>query len=95
MPRNPNKVGYSKSFPSGFEAFETRADPKTDNHKLHHFGEIVFIVFAAILCGVRSYEMMEEFCEQSQSWLEKWLKIPNGFPCANTFARVFQALQPE
>ena len=95
MPRNPNKVDYSKGFPSGFEAFETIADPRTGNHKLHHFGEIVFIAFAAILCGVRSYEMMEEFCEQSQSWLEKWLKIPNGFPCANTFARVFQALEPE
>ena len=38
---------------------------------------------------------MEEFCEQSQSWLKKWLKVSNGFPCANTFARVFQALEPE
>ena len=95
MPRNPNKIDYSKGFPSGFEVFETIPDPRTGNHKLHHFGEIVFIALAAILCGIRSYEMMEEFCEQSQSWLKKWLKLPNGFPCSNTFARVFQALDPE
>lgn len=95
MPRNPNRIDYTKGFPLGFESFETIADPRIGNHKLHHFGEILFMAFSAILCGVRSYEMMEEFCYQSRDWLEKWLKLPNGIPCANTFARVFQAIEPE
>lgn len=95
MPRNPDKTDYSKGFPNGFESFETITDPRTGNHKLHHFGEIIFMAFSAILCGVRSYEMMEEFSNQSRNWLDKWLELPNGIPCANTFARVLQALEPE
>jgi len=29
----------------------------------HHFGEIIFIAFTCIVCGVKSYELMEEFCD--------------------------------
>ena len=37
---------------------------------------------------------MEEFCELRETWLRKWLKLPNGLPCYNTFARVMEALDP-
>ena len=60
----------------------------------HHFGEIIFMAFTAIVCGVKSYELMEEFCELRETWLRKWLKLPNGLPCYNTFARVMEALDP-
>jgi hypothetical protein len=94
MPRNPNKIDYSKGFPEGFETFAAIEDPRTGGRTLHHFGEIVFMAFAAMLCGARSYELIEEFCELSEEWLRKWLKLPNGIPCANTFSRVFQAIEP-
>jgi predicted transposase YbfD/YdcC len=94
MPRNPNKTDYSKGFPEGFETFASLEDPRTGGRTLHHFGEILFMAFAAILCGARSYELMEEFSELSEDWLRKWLKLPNGIPCANTFSRVFQAIEP-
>ena len=60
----------------------------------HHFGEILFIALAAVLCGVRTYELMEGFAELRGDWLRKWLKFPNGIPCYNTFSRVFQAIEP-
>ena len=94
MPRNPDKTDYSKGFPEGFEVFASLCDPRDGGHTLHHFGEILFIAFAGVLCGVRSYELMEEFGELREDWLRKWLKLPNGIPCANTFSRVFQAIQP-
>lgn len=94
MPRNPDKTDYSGSFPEGFEAFALIEDPRSGGNTRHHFGEIIFMAFAALLCGVRSYELMEEFCELRESWLRKWLKLPNGLPCANTFSRVFQAIEP-
>ena len=94
MPRNPNKTDYSQGFPEGFQAFASIADPRTGGRTLHHFGEILFMALAAILCGARSYELMEEFSELSEDWLRKWLKLPNGIPCANTFSRVFQAIEP-
>lgn len=94
MPRNPNKTDYSGGFPAGFEAFATITDPRDGGNTLHHFGEILFISFAALLCGVRSYELMEEFAELREDWLRKWLELPNGIPSYNTFSRVFQAIDP-
>jgi predicted transposase YbfD/YdcC len=94
MPRNPNKTDFSLGFPEGFESFASIPDPRDGGNTRHHFGEILFMAFAALLCGVRSYELMEEFCELKESWLRKWLKLPNGIPCANTFSRVFQAIEP-
>jgi hypothetical protein len=94
MPRNPNKVDYSGGFPEGFEVFASIQDPRDGGNTRHHFEEILFIAFAAVLCGVRSYELMEEFAELRESWLRKWLKLPSSIPCANTFSRVFQAIEP-
>lgn len=94
MPRNPNKTDYSQGFPEGFDAFCSLSDPRSGGNTRHHFGEILFMAFASVLCGVRSYEMMEEFAEINEGWLRKWIKLPNGVPCANTFARVFQAIEP-
>ena len=94
MPRNPHKTDYSQGFPEGFEIFASISDPRNGGHTRHHFGEILFIAFAAVLCGVRSYELMEEFGELRENWLCKWIKLPNGIPCANTFSRVFQAIEP-
>jgi hypothetical protein len=94
MPRNPNKIDYSSGFPEGFEVFASIQDPRDGGNTRHHFVEILFIAVAAVLCGVRSYELMEEFAELRESWLRKWLKLPNSIPCANTFSRVFQAIEP-
>lgn len=94
MPRNPNKIDYSGGFPEGFEVFASIQDPRNGGNTRHYFGEILFIAFAAVLCGVRSYELMEEFAELRESWLRKWLRLPNSIPCANTFSRVFQAIEP-
>lgn len=94
MPRNPNKTDYSGGFPANFDTFATITDPRDGGHTLHHFGEILFIAFAALLCGVKSYELMEEFAELREDWLRKWLKLPNGIPSYNTFSRVFQAIEP-
>lgn len=63
MPRNPNKTDYSLGFPVGFESFASIPDPRDGGNTRHRFGEILFMAFAALLCGVRSYELMEEFCE--------------------------------
>lgn len=94
MPRNPNKIDYSGGFPQGFEVFASIQDPRNGGNTRHHFGEILFIAFAAVLCGVRTYELMEGFAELREDWLRKWLKLPNGIPCYNTFSRVFQAIEP-
>jgi hypothetical protein len=74
--------------------FASIQDPRNGGNTRHHFGEILVIAFAAVLCGVRTYELMEGFAELRENWLRKWLKLPNGIPRYNTFSRVFQAIEP-
>lgn len=94
MPRNPNKIDYSGGFPENFEIFEALQDTRKGGHTLHHFGEIIFMAFTCIICGVKSYELMEEFCNIRQKWFKKWLSLPNGIPSYNTFSRVIEGLDP-
>ena len=96
MPRNPNKTDYSGGFPNTLTAFEKLTDPRHPTGNLrHHFGEVVFMAFSAIVCGVNSYELMEEFCQIRSKWFKKWLALPNGIPSFNTFSRIFQAIEPD
>jgi len=83
MPRNPNKIDYSAGFPEGFEIFSSINDPRKGGNTRHHFGEILFISFAAVLCGFRFYGLMEAFGELNECWLRKWLELPHGIPRAN------------
>lgn len=94
MPRNPNKIDYSRGFPERFEAFEKLTDTRKDGYTKHHFGEIIFMAFTCIVCGIKSYELMEEFCEIRIKWFEKWLTLPNGVPSYNTFSRLMESLDP-
>ena len=94
MPRNPNKIDYSGGFPDHFETFKAPQDSRKGGHTLHHFGEIIFMAFTCIVCGVKSYELMEEICDIRHKWFKKWLSLPNGIPSYNTFARVIEGLDP-
>lgn len=94
MPRNPNKIDYSRGFPEGFAAFEELQDTRTGGRTRHHFGEVIFMAFTCIVCGVKSYELMEEFCQIQRKWFEKWIELPNGTPSYNTFSRIIEALDP-
>lgn len=95
MPRNPNKINYTDGLPKSFKAFIPLKDPRTTGNTQHHFGSIIFMVYTCIICGVSKYDLMEEFCESNEEWFSKWIKLPNGTPSALTFARVFEAVDPE
>ena len=95
MPRNPNKIDYSGGFPPFLMPFSKLLDPRTGGNTKHHFGEIIFMVYTCILCGINHDEDMEEFCDIHKSWFKKWISLPNGIPSYNTFSRVFEAIEPK
>jgi len=95
MPRNPNKIDYSRGFPSFFSAFFSLQDPRKGGHTQHHFGSIILMAYTSIICGISKYDLMEQFCHSNREWFAKWIELPNGTPCGNTFARVFEAIEPE
>ena len=95
MPRNPNKIDYSGGLPEGFEVFQIIEDPRTGHHKKHHFGEVLFMVTVATLCGMNNFSEVEDFCETQIQWLQKWITLPHGIPRAQTFANIFALISPK
>jgi predicted transposase YbfD/YdcC len=80
--------------PEGFAAFGELEDTRTGGNTKHHFGEIIFMAYTCILCGMKSYELMEEFCSIRRKWFQKHLKLPHGTPSYGTFSRIMEALDP-
>lgn len=70
-------------------------DPRVERTKLHSLLDIMTIAILAVLCGAEGWEDMEEFGESKQEWLRSFLPLENGIPCADTFRRVFAAINPE
>ncbi len=95
MPRNPDKIDYSGGLPDGFESFLVLEDPRTGGNKKHHFGEILFMVVTGVLCGMNGFADIEEFCNEDIEWFQKWIKLPNGVPRAQTFSNIFAIIDPE
>lgn len=86
---------YAGEFPDAISEFQPLNDPRTGRHKRHYFGEIIFIALAAIICKCEGFQDMERFAKGKKSWLEKFLKLPNGVPSNDTFRRIFSAIDPE
>ena len=92
MPINPNKIDYSKGLPERLFSFEIIEDPRTGGNTKHHFGEVLFMVVSAMLCGMNTFAEIETFCQYQTNWLSKWIKMPHGVPRAQTFSNIFQLI---
>ena len=95
MPCNPDKIDYSAQFPKGFDSFTIIEDPRTGNHKKHHFGEVIFMSVTAMLCGMNTFSDIAEFVDIQLDWFKKWIKMPNGIPTSQTFSNIFQIIDPK
>lgn len=87
-------VDLHRGLPEGLEMFDVISDPRTGNATRHPFGSILFIALCATLCGMDTCEDFVRFAKARKSWLEKWIALPGGIPCSNTFLRVFAAIDP-
>ena len=70
-------------------------DPRTGNAKIHKLTDIVFMVIAAVVAGMSTWEEIQEFASHHTKYLSKYLEMPGGIPSADTFARVFRMLSRE
>lgn len=69
-------------------------DPRIDRTKRHLMEDILFISLAAVLSGVETWDEMEQYGNNKQTWLSSVLELPNGIPSHDTFNRFFAALEP-
>ena len=74
--------------------FATTPDPRIDRQKKHQLIDIIIITICAILSGADSWVEIQAVGQAKKSWFKTFLKLPNGIPSHDTFARVFQILDP-
>ena len=74
--------------------FEHIQDPRVERTQRHGLGAIITIAILAVLSGADGFVAIATYGKAKQSWLEKFLDLPNGIPSHDTFGRVIGGLEP-
>lgn len=79
------------------EYFEGITDNRQASKVRHNLLEIVVMTICAVIAGCDAWEDIADFCRIKESWLRErlGLKLENGIPSHDTFARVWSMIQPE
>lgn len=75
--------------------FETLTDPRVERTRWHDLLDVLVIALCGTICGCDSWEDLPRYGRAKLDWLRTWLRLENGIPSADTFARVFQRLNPD
>src|SRR5437016_3922711 len=60
----------------------------------HLLIDIITVAICAVICGANDWQQIATFGRQRHAWLERYLRLPNGIPCHDTFERTFARLSP-
>jgi predicted transposase YbfD/YdcC len=60
----------------------------------HLLIDIIVIAICAVICGANDWQQIATFGRQRRAWLRRFLRLPNGIPCHDTFERTFERLNP-
>lgn len=77
------------------EHFGDIPDPRIERTKKHKLIDILFITLSAVLCGCDEWEEIQAYGERKESWLRKYVELPNGIPSHDTINRVISAIDPK
>lgn len=75
--------------------FSAIPDPRIQNRSDHLLLDIFAITILAVICGADGWDDIAVFGRLKQPWLSTFLELPAGIPSADTFRRVFSAVNPE
>lgn len=75
------------------DAFEDIADPR-DFTAQHALVDVLFVAFAAMLCGAKHCTDMAFFAQSRLELLRQFVPLERGAPSHDTFSRVFRAIDP-
>lgn len=74
---------------------EAVPDPRAPYNQKHKFLDIIVIAVTAILCGMDTWNEIEDWAKSKREWLGTFLELPGGIPSHDTINRVFQMIDPE
>ena len=70
-------------------------DPRAPYNQMHKFLDIIIIAVTAILCGMDTWNEIEDWAYSKKEWLETFLELPGGIPSHDTINRGFQMIDPD
>lgn len=74
------------------EHFSTLEDPRIERKKLHALMDIIVIVICAVISGAEGWEAIEEFAQEKEEWLRKFIPLEHGIPSHDCIAYVIRRL---
>ena len=77
------------------DCFSAMPDPRVLGRCDHKLLDILMIAVCAVIAGAESWVEVETFGQAKESWLRKFLELPNGIPSHDTFGRTFSVLDAE
>ena len=70
-------------------------DHRQEAKVLHKIGDIIVLVFLALLGNADEWTEIEIFGREHEAFLRRYLELPNGIPSHDTIQRVFAMVSPE
>ena len=77
------------------EHFRNIEDPRIERNKKHLVWDIISLTICAVVCGCETWEEIELYGKEKESWLKTIFELPNGIPSHDTIRRLFIRLNPE
>lgn len=82
--------------PAAFVALLTTVpEPRVARTRVHRLEDILAIALLAAINGADGWEEIADFGESREKWLRGFLELPGGLPCADTYRRLFEAIDTE
>jgi len=75
--------------------FANLEDPRVERTRRHVLGDVLVIAVLAVIAGADGWDEIVEWATARQEWLRTFLGLPGGIPSADTFRRIFEAINPK
>jgi len=77
------------------EYFEDLEDPRSNIGKKHKLIDVIVLTIYGILLGQNDAENISYFLGLNEEYFKELLNLENGIPSADTFLRVYKAINPK
>lgn len=74
--------------------FRRLQDPRVTGRTSHSLFDIVVLAICGVIANCDDWSDIVLFAQKRETWFRRFLKLPHGVPCRDTFARVFALLNP-
>jgi predicted transposase YbfD/YdcC len=74
--------------------FRRLKDPRVAGRTCHRFLDIIVLALCGVIANCDDWPDIVLFAQQREAWFRRFLALPGGIPCHDTFERLFAALDP-